>query len=395
MRTRVGITVVLIALAAASCGKARDSRDAAVDGSGGAGAGSTGGAGRGGAGGSGRGGAGGGRDGTGGGVGGDAGGVGSGGAGGVVGSGGGNAGQGGAGGITGRGGNGGGSTGGSGNGGQGGGAGGTGGTAGAPVGVSYLGCTFVGGLDRVVVSKRDTAANQCLSIALASPVASAQPTPGLDLPAGWRFERATVGPAASCPTRWGAPLAGEITGAIGWADLRPGSSSHPARANADVTVTAPASDGGAAVSERIEGRAIDVTPACDSVVDACWTALPIRCGDRLNHSTVTQGRANTWSAYGRTARSESGRETVYAFASAATCMVTANLRNLTTDLDLLLLSSCDPVTGNVTASSTPLDLQTVETVRWTNLPDQTSYVVVDGYSGSEGSYVLELDCTCP
>ena len=115
----------------------------------------------------------------------------------------------------------------------------------------------------------------------------------------------------------------------------------------------------------------------------------------MNHSTVTQGRASQWSAYGRTARSESGRETVYAFASAGTCTVTANLRNLTTDLDLLLLSACDPITGNVMASSTPLDLQTVETVQWTNLPGQTNYLVVDGYSRAEGSYTLELDCTCP
>ena len=64
----------------------------------------------------------------------------------------------------------------------------------------------------------------------------------------------------------------------------------------------------------------------------------------------------------------------------------ANLKNLTTDLDLLLLSACDPIASNEMASSTPLDLQTVETIRWTNLPDQISYVVVDGYAGAEGSY---------
>jgi len=426
MRTRIGTTVVLIALAAAGCGKARDARDAADDGSGRGGAGSSGGAGRGGTGGGG--GAGDGAGGSGGGVGGVGGGAtgGRGGAGGIAGRGGTGGGAAGSGGTAGQGGAGGSTCGqlgqpccpGAGGGtcqtglcvalagppigaaptgGNGGGAGrgGAGGSGGAPAGVSYLGCTYGGGIDRVVVSKRDTAANQCLSVALASPVGSAQPTPGLDLPAGWRLEGATVGPAATCPTRWGTPLAGEITGTISWAELLPGSTSYPARANADVTVTTPASDGGAAVSERIEGRAINVTPACDSAVDACWTALPIRCGDRLNDSTVTQGRANQWSAYGRTARLESGRETVYAFASAGTCTVTANLRNLTTDLDLLLLSACDPVTGNVMASATPLQLQSVETVQWTNLPDQTHYLVVDGYSGAEGSYTLELDCICP
>ena len=135
-----------------------------------------------------------------------------------------------------------------------------------PAGVSYLGCTFIGGLNRVVVSKRDTAANQCISIALMDVGTGAQPTPGLDVPAGWQLDRATVGPAASCPTRGGAALAGEISGTISWADLRPDVSGYPARANADVTVMAPASDGGATASERLAGRAIDVTPGCDSAV---------------------------------------------------------------------------------------------------------------------------------
>jgi hypothetical protein len=109
---------------------------------------------------------------------------------------------------------------------------------------------------------------------------------------------------------------------------------------------------------------------------------------------MTQGGPNVWSIYGRTARLLSGRETVYSFASAATCTVEVNLKNLTTDLDLLLLSTCDPINGNETFSSTPLDLQTIETLRWTNLPDQIRYVVVDGYGGAEGSYTWEVDCTC-
>ena len=50
---------------------------------------------------------------------------------------------------------------------------------------------------------------------------------------------------------------------------------------------------------------------------------------------------------------------------------------------------------NTVASSTPIDLQTVETVSWMNVPGRTSYVVVDGYAGAEGSYTLEVDCACP
>ncbi|WP_437985801.1 hypothetical protein [Sorangium sp. So ce117] len=132
----------------------------------------------------------------------------------------------------------------------------------------------------------------------------------------------------------------------------------------------------------------------DGAADPCRGALPITCGDRLNHSTTTQGRANVWTGYDRTARAESGRETVYAFSSTTECIVVAKLENLATDLDLLLLSACDPIRSNEMASSTPLDLQTVETVSWTSAPGQTSYLVVDGYAGAEGSYTLSVDCAC-
>jgi hypothetical protein len=125
----------------------------------------------------------------------------------------------------------------------------------------------------------------------------------------------------------------------------------------------------------------------------CANTLALKCGDRFNHSTLVQGRANTWSGYGRTARGESGRETVYAFTSGEDCKVVAKLENLRTDLDLLLLSQCGPQ-SNLAASSTPLDLQTVETLSWTNPAHQTHYVVVDGYAGAEGEYTLALDCSC-
>jgi hypothetical protein len=124
--------------------------------------------------------------------------------------------------------------------------------------------------------------------------------------------------------------------------------------------------------------------------------LPLKCGDRLNHSTVTQGRANVWGGYGMTARAESGRETVYAFSSASNgCAVVANLKDLTVDLDLLLLSGCDPFRYNEKVSVTPLGAQTMETVSWTSVSGETKYVVVDGYASAEGSYTLEVDCTCP
>lgn len=154
----------------------------------------------------------------------------------------------------------------------------------------------------------------------------------------------------------------------------------------------------ACVAERCPGyqKALrSVIAFFDRLVPQCSAALPLRCGDRVNHDTAIEGRANVWGAYGRTARGEFGRETVYAFAADRACTVVANLKNLTTDLDLLLLSACDPIGSNTMVSSTPLDLQTVETLTWTTTPGRMSFLVVDGYAGAEGSYTLEVDCTCP
>ena len=194
MRTHLGI-MTLVTLVAVGCGRGKSATDAAADarggragmtaasgGASGAGSGGVGAAGAGGSGVAGRGGFGSGGMG-GGGRGGDTGPGGSGGR--AGGTGGGFAGAGGA-----------------SSGGAGGGAAGRGGMGGgSSVGVSYLGCTFGGGIDRVVVSKRDTAGNQCLSLALRGPQMPTTATPGLTLPADWQFERVTTGPASNCPTR--------------------------------------------------------------------------------------------------------------------------------------------------------------------------------------------------
>ena len=132
----------------------------------------------------------------------------------------------------------------------------------------------------------------------------------------------------------------------------------------------------------------------DGAANECAIALPIECGTSRNDSTLVQGRADTWRAYGSTERLESGRETLYVFAAPAACAVVAQLENLTTDLDLLLLTECSPV-SNPQAASTPLDLQTVETIRFTATAGQTYYLVVDGYNGAAGTYTLQIDCTCP
>jgi hypothetical protein len=129
------------------------------------------------------------------------------------------------------------------------------------------------------------------------------------------------------------------------------------------------------------------------VASSCENPLPLQCGDRLNHSTLVQGRPNVWVGYDVSQRWESGPETIYAFQTPATCQVVARLKNLTVDLDLFLMTSCDPKSATE-CSSTPLDLQTIETVGFTSQPGRPYFVAVDGYNGAAGSYTLEVDCTC-
>lgn len=123
-------------------------------------------------------------------------------------------------------------------------------------------------------------------------------------------------------------------------------------------------------------------------------ALPLKCGDSLFYSTLTNHRGNVWSAYSSTQRGETGPETLYAFSTPRPCSVVVHLKDLVADLDLLLLPQCNPL-SSTKASSTPLDIQgEEESLTWATLPNQNWYVVVDGYANWYGSYTLEVDCTC-
>lgn len=134
-------------------------------------------------------------------------------------------------------------------------------------------------------------------------------------------------------------------------------------------------------------------PTIDASVLECRDALPLRCGDRLSHSTEVEGQPNLWSGYNPSARYEGGREAVYAFHSDERCQVSMQLSELDADIDLFVMSECDPITATE-VSSTPLDLQTNEAVAFQSEPARDYVVVVDGYSESSGSYVLTVDCLC-
>jgi hypothetical protein len=97
--------------------------------------------------------------------------------------------------------------------------------------------------------------------------------------------------------------------------------------------------------------------------------------------------------YGCSARLESGRETIYSFTSAERCEVEVRLTGLEVDLDLFSVEQCG-VLSSGECSSTPLGLQDGEQIRFSTLAGVSLFVVVDGYAGAEGSYALEIDCTC-
>ena len=115
--------------------------------------------------------------------------------------------------------------------------------------ISYLGCRFIGGLNRIVVAKRDTSRNLCVNVVLVAPATAPA---GLTLPPNYGVERVTVGTASQCPTNAviGTP-AGPVTGTVELTTSGSGIS-----ANADVIVQTPGLD------EAIIIRNLDVTGGC-------------------------------------------------------------------------------------------------------------------------------------
>ncbi len=158
----------------------------------------------------------------------------------------------------------------------------------------------------------------------------------------------------------------------------------------DAPDSAPPADPAADAASATDGApAADAATATDGAPgdDAggeCTDALPVACGDRLEHSTVAQGYANRWYGYMTTARLMSGRESVYLFTPSASCQVKPVLKEYKEDLSLFVLRGCGPEYETELSMARTFDVQAGERY----------YLVVDGYAGAEGSYVLQLDCTC-
>ncbi len=129
-------------------------------------------------------------------------------------------------------------------------------------------------------------------------------------------------------------------------------------------------------------------------------AIPLSCGDHVQNDTSDIG-INLWQGYASSQRAEDGKEVLYALALEPQCHVTVVMSDLTSDLDLFLLEECtiaDSTTFEVMdsqqASSTPIDLQTIEQLTFSADGRSLYYVVVEGYNGDEGSYTLDIECNC-
>ena len=118
--------------------------------------------------------------------------------------------------------------------------------------ISYVGCRYIGGYDRIVVAKRDTSRDLCVNVVL---IDGTTPAPaGLTLPPTFTLDSATVGTASACPTMARLPtVGGPVTGSV--VSTSDGGS-LPSTVDVDLHVTLPGND------EAIIARGVNVAAGC-------------------------------------------------------------------------------------------------------------------------------------
>ncbi len=112
----------------------------------------------------------------------------------------------------------------------------------------------------------------------------------------------------------------------------------------------------------------------------CSSAIVLNCGDVVTGDNT--GMPNNVETYSCTGWTESGGEVVYTFTLDGDYHVTGTLSDMSADLDIWLLGSCDEADclayGNTSFQA--------------DLGAGTYYISVDGYNGAESSFTLTLDC---
>ena len=135
------------------------------------------------------------------------------------------------------------------------------------------------------------------------------------------------------------------------------------------------------------GSSYDLYVDCPSGGSAngldCSNFVPIQCGVIYNGPSSNQN--SNVESYGCNNWTESGPERIHAITPNESGLLTATLTNFTGDLDVYILSSCNPkdCVGTVNSSSAELP---------NAIAGQTYYIVVDADDGSGSSYDLLVDC---
>ena len=134
------------------------------------------------------------------------------------------------------------------------------GGAGAGTAVSYSGCNFIGGVDRISVAKRDPARSLCAVIVFADGT-SANPS-GVTLPQNWKVEFAFITTSVgACELRAPPTGAARSTSQTGTASWKTGTAAPFTTADVDVVLHF-TGDGGAIPDEAIRATGVDVSHAC-------------------------------------------------------------------------------------------------------------------------------------
>jgi hypothetical protein len=126
---------------------------------------------------------------------------------------------------------------------------------------TYVGCTFSGGINRIVVAKRDTGRDLCFGVILNNPGTAPS---GLTVPSTWGLEASLVTSASKCPSRdvlMAIPVK-KTVGTIEFVTLGGAVSANPTRANIDAAVAFVPSSGGVSAGERLAASNVDISPAC-------------------------------------------------------------------------------------------------------------------------------------
>jgi len=118
----------------------------------------------------------------------------------------------------------------------------------------------------------------------------------------------------------------------------------------------------------------------------CVLPIALNCGANVVGNTAT-GEDN-FQNYG--GFDYSGSELIYSFTLVNNSDINIQVTNLVDDVDLYLLSACDPANA-IVASSTNGELGD-EVINITNQASGTYFILVDGFEEAQSTFTLDLDC---